>query len=607
MAWDDSAPTPQELAKAAPTGNWDDAAPTAAELSSASPEDAGKADALAKGLGKGVTLGFAPEILAGVKAISTKGWDKQAYYDELAKQQAAFRGAEANHPWISAGGNIAGSLPLMALSGGLGAAGEGAGVLARLGNAAKVGAGLGALQGFSDSDAQVLNGDIGQAAWDTTKGAAIGAAGGAIADAGMQAVGGLVNAGKAIGNELLDTKTGNALKDSYNFGKEGIKVVGEKAREAAQDNATAVGEKLAGSIEDVRSQIGKKIGTAIQALEQSDQTVDLEPIIEKIQPQIDKLSESSLPEMQRDAQKLRDLLESVVKSKIDSSEGTLTPSIVDANQLKRDFSALGPKGPSSLLQTQDAQNVASQAAGGLKSAIDNSSTGLQEVNEEYSATKKLQQLLGLKPQDYYTNPGTGEETLAPGALNKMLDLVRGASGDGAAAVKKQELLDQVNPILNFLSKVNPELGDLSEEISSASKRLKLSHSAQKTGLYNQLSGTPEAIATRAGNYAGLAVNSIPEGITNAFSKVGSMTGGVAQAIQNGDQKSLNYLISIGKNRYPKLTEKLTEAVNSNFDQSRRNALVFSLLQDPNYRQQMHDLGTGVKNMFSSDNNNGDVK
>lgn len=143
------------------------------------PPQPGGGEALARGAGQGFTLGFGDEINGGVQALGDKlmGSDK-SLGDLYRRNRDVFRSendqAKAAHPYLYGAGEVAGSIPTTFLPGlNVGKGAKALQVLLRTGAA-------GGLTGLGNSNADLTQGQYGQAAKDTAVGTGLGvAAGGA--------------------------------------------------------------------------------------------------------------------------------------------------------------------------------------------------------------------------------------------------------------------------------------------------------------------------------------------------------------------------------------------------------------------------------------------
>lgn len=196
--WWDAAP----LAEAAPatSGNWWESAPLAKDAPAKQKKpDAGAIDAVARGIGSGLTSGFVDEmagarnagsdkipeyiplpiggiparaIAGGVRVLANKvtGLDPQAEADYQAardEMRAGNQAAEENHPVLYTGGQIAGSAAVP-----VGAGANAATLPLRMAKSAGAGAVMGALGGAGEGEG--LPDTVGRAATGAVVGGAIG-------------------------------------------------------------------------------------------------------------------------------------------------------------------------------------------------------------------------------------------------------------------------------------------------------------------------------------------------------------------------------------------------------------------------------------------------
>lgn len=164
-----------------------------------------KTESFLRGGAHGATLGFGDEAQGAIQALGMKllpnslggSDDKRGLADLYREQRDVARkddeNARTDNPKSFMAGEVAGStLPALATSSGVaGAATKAQGIGAKLIRALASGAKWGAAAGLGDSQADLTQGDVGGAAADTAKGAAIGAG----TNAAMTGVGAAVKAG----------------------------------------------------------------------------------------------------------------------------------------------------------------------------------------------------------------------------------------------------------------------------------------------------------------------------------------------------------------------------------------------------------------------------
>lgn len=137
-------------------------------------------DSGARGLAQGATLGFADEISGGVEALWEKAKGDPTAFGELYKKardesRANFKAAQEANPLSYTAGEIGGAVGTAFIPGMQAASG------AKLAAVAGRAALAGGVAGLGTSEADLTEGEIGQAALDTAKGAALGGVMGAAA------------------------------------------------------------------------------------------------------------------------------------------------------------------------------------------------------------------------------------------------------------------------------------------------------------------------------------------------------------------------------------------------------------------------------------------
>ena len=234
----------------APMSNaaWDSAPPSPAELQAAPPSTApiSKLESGARGLAQGATLGFADEIAGAGEAAgdvlkSPGDYSKliDLYKKHRDESRANFSAAQAANPKTYLAGELGGGAAAMMVPG-LGEAEALQGV--------KGAATLGAAAGLGGSQADLTQGDVGGAVKDTALGAGMGALGGAAAEAVNPAMQSLLNKAGAAAKETAGSQALKVLKPGVSAMKkeagiadfptaENVFGVGEgKLAKAATDN-----------------------------------------------------------------------------------------------------------------------------------------------------------------------------------------------------------------------------------------------------------------------------------------------------------------------------------------------------------------------------------
>jgi hypothetical protein len=236
-----------------------------------------------EGLSQGATLGFGDELNGVVGGALDKALPEsfggaaagKSFTDlyrenrDLARQVNA-RGAK-EHPLAYLGGNIVGGVAAGALAPGAGGA-RAATTGARLVNAMRTGATLGAVNGLGSSDADLTQGDVGGAAKDTVTGAALGAS---FAGAGQLAG----EAVPAIASRLADpvrqaainsgrrvlTNTSSSLTNKVPLAEEAVEEAFRQGAIRPLGTTAEAAEVLSGA----REQLGQNYQSILQRLEQA--------------------------------------------------------------------------------------------------------------------------------------------------------------------------------------------------------------------------------------------------------------------------------------------------------------------------------------------------
>lgn len=137
-------------------------------------EKPGQLESAARGAYQGLTLNFGDELagLVGAPFRSEHSWG-DAYRAGRDEMRAANKAAHDANPRSFMAGEFGGSLPMALLP--FGAAGKGATLGAKVWNGMKTGGAIGAAAGLGASNADLTQGEVGQAALDTGTGGLMGA------------------------------------------------------------------------------------------------------------------------------------------------------------------------------------------------------------------------------------------------------------------------------------------------------------------------------------------------------------------------------------------------------------------------------------------------
>lgn len=229
----------------------------------------------ATGLAQGLTFGLSDEAVAAAKAAYGKATgeknDLVELYEKYKKiEQQKIKEAEERSPWATGMGEVVGgAIPAVAsylltpATGGAAApaavatTARTAGLLSRLGTAAKTGAKIGAVTGLGKSEASLLEEDgAGKVAKDVLGGAIGGAVLAPVAEEGLRA------AGKGV-KYLAEGDLGKRLALITERAEKGLPGFGERTKEAIATEVSDSVNNLAKSVNSTLDKLGENI-TAIE-------------------------------------------------------------------------------------------------------------------------------------------------------------------------------------------------------------------------------------------------------------------------------------------------------------------------------------------------------
>ncbi len=551
MAWNDAPPTKAELATPS-VHDWTKDAPTDDELGHTSYS---KLDSLLRGGAN--QLGLAPAIvgaaqhpieaaekasnpllrLLGAKEFSNE--DTAGYDKERAESNQHFKDAEAQNPWSYGAGNIAGSIPLMALApetapGILGGAKIGAGLAA----ATAVGRGLSDDQGVGDiAKSAGIQGTIG------------GITGGV--------VGGIAN--KLLPSNLDEAAANNAIESLRPNQSTITKIMQSTPKTPGGDRTTEVGQLL---IKPTEFLGGKSIVTAGASPKVILSNVEAAQAAagKYVGEMADKLDASG--EKLVTTRGLQEKIEDILKNKY----------TIPQDAAQQEFAGMSLEGG------EEAYN----ALNGLKNNILKTVGTNKDEPISFGTAKKILQWIDDGAYNKAGNIANKDLNNLRGMFNNEieshLDTAANSIGDPAAAAKFLHAKD-----LYRATKQIEKAADTSvaKEITHADLGL-LDYAAGGIGLHAL--GGPGAIAAVAAkkflvknwnSSAAQAQQSVSDGIramSAVLTKANTETlvnwGNKAQASADPTMQSLGRVLS-------KMAEK---------DGTGRNAVVFSLMQNPAYRE-----------------------
>ena len=248
-------------------------------------------DSAARGALQGATMGFADEISGATEALwnvakgdpRTFGELYRTYRDESRKN---FKTAEEANPKSYMAGNVGGAIATAAIPG---MGGASIGKLAL----------QGAAQGLGSSEADLTEGEVGQALKDTAvgagTGAAIGGAGKVLSAAGQKAapyvnkVLGKAASGLEEGAEKLAVKaTGATGNQSMQFADDAGRQLLDRKLVRFGDSAGNIAERVGAASDDA----GRAIGEALEQLEAKGATASVDNVVTALESKIDDLAQT---------------------------------------------------------------------------------------------------------------------------------------------------------------------------------------------------------------------------------------------------------------------------------------------------------------------------
>lgn len=288
------------------------------------------------GIKQGATLGFGDEVAALSGALGAKSggddrpfWD--VYKDILGTTRAEQKQVNTEHGTATTAGELVGGIvsPLSVVGGG--ALAKGAGLLAKTGKMAKVGAIGGAAIGLGNSEADLTSGDsaqVGQAVKDVGSSAATGAALGA----GMQVLGSTIgSAGRGIKNIVGKLPVTDDIMTVFNKTRAGQELLG-KAQQFSQENRE-LARNIINDMSKLQSDSGKAMGAATDQLNKSNAKVDVKKVVEGLRSKLSSLK-ASTPEERADIaafqETLGNLIDETEQTAISFIKKPANPNLIDA-------------------------------------------------------------------------------------------------------------------------------------------------------------------------------------------------------------------------------------------------------------------------------------
>lgn len=554
--------------------------PSPDQLKTTPIEKPGIGESALRGLEQGATFGYGDEINGGLETLlnqaTGKSPDGLSFLDEYAKHRDESRNkmeaAEAAHPYVSGAANLAGAIAPALLTGGGSLAEEG------LAGVATQGAKYGALAGLGNSKADLTKGEIGKAATDTALGGALGGitapVAGAVSDILQPSATALASKLGGISSKIADIGPVSKTIESFKQGLKGRELL-------TQSGQKALGQEIGGVEGDIGSDLQQVFNDAksnkMNTLLSDGPTVDL-------------------PDWKTNADQMMDNLKNTRgQNSAVLDDIKRVRNIIDGHILGNEEEDIPGKGLS--LSTDQAETLLRQL-GDLGSASETS--GLK-TNEGKELVNRLISPLNREPNLIDVNMGVpqGQQSLSelvnasrPGVIDNYGNLINSLSEQNSTLsglAKSSNMIPDTRNIINydknsasgiissdkmekFLSGLPPEMQDkYRDKIADLSKAKGVSEAIANSGGLSR--GLVEKVSNKLGyggaNWAGIGTKALYDMTPDMLRDLGTKVAAHADPV------------------YQNLGRVLNQAADK--DQIGRNALFFSLQQNPEYRKVLKDI------------------
>jgi hypothetical protein len=628
--------------------SWDDTHEVARSVSSKSqdisiPESIARGAVLGGTFGAAPALTGAAEALpTALEAITGPKTIKDvidAYNKGREESKAAYEAAEKANPKSFFAGNLAGGIAPAVLTAGATSALTGL-QGARL--AAAAGAGMGGLSGAGHalSEGEDLGQGLAETALGAAGGAVLGAGGHKLADATKMLpkmlqgpatgalTGGTLGAGlgaagaqegqeteaalrgagigatlgasiplaakslSGIGSLLGKTKTGGTMAHAFEMGQEGQNIITEKGRNVVGQKADELAQEFVGkggilrkALKEKGSAIGEaldqdpsklieinekgllnKLESHINSLDERDpsQKADKAKLIKILNNYTGKMKEESVPEVAPKISGARDISfvpEEIIPSEKLPDQVFLSPR--DLQSFKSAMSNLSVFKDDSLKSTQGS-NAVSGIAKELGGFAEQEIPGLDVANQGYGNLANAIKRLKVNP----------EKADVEKQVQNLGDIIYRLKDTNKTGDRARRRFDRSMELMN---KAEPEIAkQLQERSMKTAKDIETAREATAESIDSRsLFKSVKGLTTKSSNLAGLTASKV----SNAMSSVNNrLTKAPKEAVVNFGQT----LMSKPDATSQKLGSILMKSADR--DDVGRNALIYSLMQNPGYRE-----------------------
>lgn len=535
---------------------------------------------VARGAGQGLSMGFADELYGAAKALPSVLDGKQAFLDKYRQEQKAaeeaYEASKERSPFLTGGAELGGAILSGFATGGLGAGGkaaQGASKLAKIGNLAKGAAIAGAVEGAGKS-----KGGEGEVLEDILAGGTFGAVTGATLGAGGEIAKGLRGTAAKIAEE---SPFARQVMKSFELGGEGQRVYSEAqqiSRFAKESGKNA--DELLGKIKEADQLLGSNVQKSVQEAQQNGVVIDIGDDIKRsasdlvnyynINPSFDmdnkirgilsKLSDRSISSM--GPEELRSY-KAFVEESIQKLKGSTTP---ESNQIRGNL-------------VQLAQDVDAK----LKGAIPNYREAARQFSEFRSKFVEPLERRGM-PEGFKADRTGSIATRTPGIATGAEKMFATATTPGAGGEAGQRVLGELTEGLEALQQSKNPVAGIFGKPEDFLKETK--GKADVSAIYKQTRGLGNVETSGSGLFS----NILSLGKNAAFTGA-NMLGEATPKVLNLDANAMQMLGQKMQQTpaFQHLGNALLDGA-ANKNQSRINAVVFTLLQKPQGRKLLEDLG-----------------
>jgi len=567
-----------------------DKAKEAYDTSAFSPETPGKLESAALGALQGASFGFADEAEAGLRsAVQDKTYD-----DLIREIRQRYSAAENENPLSFTAGQLAGGVAVP--MGGVGVAAKGAGTVAKLANLAKAGAVAGAATSLGTREDDKLSL---QAAEDALKGGVVGAATAATLGSAVPA------AAKYIGKKVKGSSVGQDVADVFNkiksgevetFDRSKLPDFSNKVREAAKTDILGNLEK---ADEYTKAGYNNAYKLADEAAEASGEKIPTSDLVSSIRA---KMPQAELQGVEpTDLNKINKNLSSIAGEekatgldnieKIISTREEVTPKELNGyiQNIQRMYdSAQNPQFKALLLDSKK------ELENALRSGAPEDFNKAKAMLGEFYKTVLDAKSANLKlPGSFDTSPeGRKASGQAVDSIQRMIT---------DFSKKETQPSQNLTEFLNKLKSVNAEeiglsstgktgpatIPEIEQNLQNVSRNYEL---AQKAASQSSLAGAStgvKGLMDKLQLSARAKMLGTAEGAAKLSSAAENTYNKMASSIQHYTPEMLSELA--GKVKDSGLANILTKAATA--PDAKRKALIFTLMQQPAYRDMINTANT----------------